>query len=218
MASMELDLCYLTATEAIDQFKARKLSPVELMKALLARCEAVNPKLNVLTYIFPERALEQAKAAETRYMKGNTRPLEGVPVAIKDFHPVKGEITTFGSLVYKDFRPDNTAPTIERLFDAGAIMHCRTTTPEFAHSGVTKSLLWGTSRNPWNLEYSPGGSSGGAGAALAAGMTTIETAPTAAAPSGYLPQSTESLATSRLSGATRWIASILARPSCIMVR
>ncbi len=173
MASMDLDLCYLTATEAIDQFKAKKLSPVELMKALLARCKAVNPKLNVLTYAFAERALEQAKSAETRYTKSDTRPLEGVPVAIKDFHPVKGEITTFGSLVYRDFRPDNTAPTIERLFDAGAIMHCRTTTPEFAHSGVTKSLLWGVSRNPWNLEYSPGGSSGGAGAALAAGMTTI---------------------------------------------
>ena len=173
MASTDLDLCYLTATEAIDQFKAKNLSPVELMKALLARCEAVNPKLNVLTYTFAERALEQAKAAEARYMKGETRTLEGVPVAIKDFHPVKGEITTFGSLVYRDFRPDNTAPTVERLFDAGAIMHCRTTTPEFAHSGVTKSLLWGVSRNPWNLEYSPGGSSGGAGAALAAGMTTI---------------------------------------------
>ena len=90
MESRDLDLCYMTATEAIDQFKAKKLSPVELMKALLARGEAVNPKLNVLTYTFAERALEQAKAAETRYMKGDTRPLEGVPVAIKDFHPVKG--------------------------------------------------------------------------------------------------------------------------------
>jgi Asp-tRNA(Asn)/Glu-tRNA(Gln) amidotransferase A subunit family amidase len=173
MASADLELCYLTATEAVDQFKAKKLSPVELMKAVLARCEAVNPKLNVLTYTFAERALEHAKASEARYMKGEARPLEGVPLAIKDFHPVRGEITTFGSLVYKDFRPDNTAPTIERLFDAGAIMHCRTTTPEFAHSGVTKSRLWGVSRNPWNLEYTPGGSSGGAGAALAAGMTTI---------------------------------------------
>jgi len=109
----------------------------------------------VLTYVFPDRALKQAQGAEARYFKGDARPLEGVPVAIKDFHPVKGEITTFGSLIHKDFRPDNTAPTIERLFGAGAIMHCRTTTPEFAHSGVTKSLLWGVSRNPWNTEYSP---------------------------------------------------------------
>jgi Asp-tRNA(Asn)/Glu-tRNA(Gln) amidotransferase A subunit family amidase len=104
MASTDLDLCYLTATEAIDQFKAKKLSPVELMKALLARCEAVNPKLNVLTYTFAERALEQSKAAETRYMRGDARPLEGIPVAIKDFHPVKDEITTFGSQVYRNFR------------------------------------------------------------------------------------------------------------------
>ncbi|MGH7915059.1 MAG: amidase family protein [Candidatus Binataceae bacterium] len=148
MASMDLDLCYLTATEAIDQFKAKKLSPVELMRAVLARCEAVNPKLNVLTYTFAERALEQAKASEARYMKGETRPLEGIPVAIKDFHPVRGEITTFGSLIYKDFRPDNTAPTIERLFNAGAIMHCRTTTPEFAHSGVTKESALGYLTQP----------------------------------------------------------------------
>ena len=130
--------------------------------------QTVNPKLNVLTYTFAERALT-CQTSEARYMKGEARLLEGVPLAIKDFHPVRGEITTFGSLVYKDFRPDNTAPTIERLFDAGAIMHCRTTT---RRSGVTKSLLWGISRNPWNLEYAPG-TAGGAGAALAAGMTTI---------------------------------------------
>jgi amidase len=96
-----------------------------------------------------------------------------VPLAIKDFHSVKGEITTFGSRMYRDYRPDRTAPTVQRLLDAGAIMHCRTTTPEFAHTGVTASPLWGITRNPWNLEYTPGGSSGGAGAALAAGMTTL---------------------------------------------
>src|SRR6202158_878357 len=173
MAWVDLDLCYLTATEAIDQFKAKKPSPVELMKAMLARCEAVNRKLNVLTYTFAERALDHAKASEARYMKGEARPLEGIPVAIKDFHPVKGQMTTFGSLIHRDFRPDNTAPTVERLFDAGPIMHCRTTTPEFAHPGVTKSRLWAVSHTPWTLESTPGGSSAGAGASLAAGMTTI---------------------------------------------
>jgi Asp-tRNA(Asn)/Glu-tRNA(Gln) amidotransferase A subunit family amidase len=146
---------------------------VELMKALISRSQAVNPRLNALTYTFYDRALDQAKAAEARYMKGRPRPLEGIPIAIKDFHVVKGEITALGSKIYKDFRPDNTAPTIERLFKAGCIMHCRTTTPEFAHSGATHSPLWGITRNPWNLDYGPGGSSGGAGAALAAGMTTI---------------------------------------------
>ena len=175
MVSADLDLCYMTATEAISKFKAKELSPVELMAAVIARCEEVNPKVNALTYTFFERALDQAKKAEARYMKtdGRTRALEGIPTAIKDFHSVKGEITTLGSKIYADTRSDNTAPTIERLFRAGAIMHCRTTTPEFAHSGTTKSPLWGITRNPWNLDYSSGGSSGGAGAAVAAGMTTV---------------------------------------------
>ena len=175
MVSADLDLCYMTATEAISKFKAKELSPVELMGAVIARCEEVNPKVNALTYTFFERALDQAKKAEARYMKtdGRTRALEGIPTAIKDFHSVKGEITTLGSKIYADTRSDNTAPTIERLFRAGAIMHCRTTTPEFAHSGTTKSPLWGITRNPWNLDYSSGGSSGGAGAAVAAGMTTV---------------------------------------------
>ena len=175
MDKAELDLCYITATEAITAFKAKKLSPVDLMKAMVVRCEAVNPKVNAITYSFYERALDQARDAEAKYMKtdGRLRPLEGIPVAIKDFHPIKDEITTFGSRLYKDFRPDNTAPTVERLFDAGAVMHIRTTTPEFAHSSVTKSPLWGVTRNPWNQDYTAGGSSGGSGAAVASGMTTV---------------------------------------------
>src|SRR4051812_40677813 len=132
----DLELCYLGGTEAIEQFKSKRLSPVELVQALIARCEAVNPKVNAITYEFHDRALKQAKEAEDRYMKsdGRLRPLEGLPVAIKDFHAVKGEITTLGSKIFENFRPDYTAPTVQRLFDAGAIMHIRTTTPEFAYS------------------------------------------------------------------------------------
>ena len=175
MSDLNLDLCYMTATEAIAAFKTRALSPVELLKAIIARCERVGPKVNALTYTYFDRALEQAKAAEARYARrdGQPRPLEGVTIAIKDFHPVKSEITTFGSKIFREYRPLYTAPTVQRLLDAGAIMHCRTTTPEFAHTGVTASPLWGITRNPWNLEYTPGGSSGGAGAVLAAGMTTL---------------------------------------------
>jgi len=173
MASIDLDLCYMTATEALAQFKSKKLSPVELLKAQIARSKEVNPKLNALTYTFYDRAIDQAKKAEARYMKGRPRPLEGIPVAIKDFHPVKGEITTFGSKIHKDFKPNYTTPTVERLFAAGAIMHCRTTTPEFAHAGTCHSPLWGITRNAWNQEYGPGGSSGGAGSAIASGMTTL---------------------------------------------
>ena len=169
----EQDLCYLSAGEALARFHAKTLSPVELMQAVVARCEAVNPQLNAFTYTFYERALEQARDAEVRYAKGKARALEGLPLGVKDFHAVSGEITTLGSKIFEHNRPERTAPTVACLLDAGAIMHCRTTTPEFAHAPVTHSPLWGVTRNPWNLDYTPGGSSGGAGAALAAGMTFL---------------------------------------------
>ncbi len=174
-AASDLDLCYLTGSEALAAFKARKLSPVELMKATIARCEAVNPKVNAITYEFFERALKAARQAESKFMKKSGRPraLEGLPVAIKDFHPVKGEITTFGSKIFEHNRPDYTAATVDRLFKAGAIMHARSTTPEFAYSGNTHSPLWGQTCNPWNLDYVSGGSSGGSAAMVAAGMTTL---------------------------------------------
>ena len=175
MASADLELCYLTATEALARFRARTLSPLELLDALIARSEDINPQLNALTYTFYERARDQAKKAEAIYQSSDGRPraLEGIPVAIKDFHPVKGEITTFGSKIFENHRPEYTAPTVDRMLKAGAIMHQRTTSPEFAYSGATHSPLWGITPNPWNLEYTSGGSSGGAAAAVASGMTTI---------------------------------------------
>ena len=175
MGYLPNELHYLTASEALTLFRNKKLSPVELMEAVIARCEQVNPQLNAITYSFYDRALDQAKKAETKYSKvgAKLRRLEGLPVAIKDFHPVKGEITTLGSKVFENFRPDYTAPTVDRLFKAGAIMHIRTTSPEFAYSGATHSPLWGITPNPWNLDYTSGGSSGGAAAAVASGMTTL---------------------------------------------
>jgi len=142
---------------------------------VIARTEQVNPKLNAVTHSYFDRALDAARLAEQRYMKtdGRPRPLEGIPVGIKDFHPIAGEITTFGSKIFENFRPSFTAPTVQRLLDAGAILHMRTTTPEFAYSGMCHSRLWGITRNPWNTGYTPGGSSGGSAAAVAAGMTTI---------------------------------------------
>ena len=167
------ELCTVTATEALAAFKAGTLSPVALMEAVLARIDAVNPALNAFTETWPERALEQARAAQAAYARGAARPLEGIPVAIKDFHAVAGERTTFGSKAFADNRPERSAPTVARLLDAGAVMHARTTTPEFAYAPITASPLWGVTRNPWSLEHAPGGSSGGAGAALAAGMTVL---------------------------------------------
>ena len=175
MAAADLDLCYMSAIDALGAFKARTLSPVELMKAVIARCEAVNPGLNLVTYSYFDRALEQAKAAEARYGKtdGRLRALEGLPFASKDYHAIKGEITTVGSKIMEHNRPDHTYPVTERLMRAGAILHIRTTTPEFGYAGTSHSPLWGVSRNPWNPDYTPGGSSGGSGGAVAAGMTTI---------------------------------------------
>ena len=168
------DLCYATATEALAKFRSGELSPVDLMSAVIARSEAVNPAVNAYTYTFYERALEQAKEAEALYASGaETRPLEGVPIVIKDFHPVEGEITTFGSRMFENHVPDRSVPTVARLLEAGAIMHARTTTPEMAHAPHCRSDLWGNTRNPWNLDFGPGGSSGGAAAAVAAGMTTL---------------------------------------------
>ena len=175
MIATDLDLCYMSAIDALAAFKARTLSPVELMEAVIARCEAVGPALNLVTYSHFDRALERAKAAEARYGKtdGRLRPLEGLPFASKDYHAIKGEITTIGSRIMEHNRPDHTYPVTERIMRAGAILHIRTTTPEFGYAGTTHSPLWGVSRNPWNPDYTPGGSSGGSGGALAAGMTTI---------------------------------------------
>src|SRR5215467_9567576 len=175
MARTSSDPAYLSATEALAAFQKRTLSPLDVLDAQIKRIEAHGKALNILTYTFFERARKQARASEALYgKKGRTpRPLEGLTIGIKDWHSVEGEITTYGSKAFRDFRPDQTAPTVERALEAGAIMHIRTTTPEFAHSGITQSPLWGVSRSPWNKDYSPGGSSGGAGAALAAGFTTL---------------------------------------------
>ena len=170
----ELALCYLSGVEARERFANRTLSPVELISALIARIEAVEPDINAFTYTFFETAMTQAREAERRYAgQGRPRRLEGLAVVIKDYHDLKGEITTYGSRLFEDHRPAQSLAYIDRLLKAGAIVLGRSTTPEFAHLGVTHSDLWGVTRNPWNLEMTPGGSSGGSGAALAAGMTTL---------------------------------------------
>ena len=98
-----------------------------------------------------------------------------MPLAVKDAQRLKGKRTTQGSLIFKDWVDDHSDPMIERLQKAGAVILARTTTPEFCLSGITASRIWGVTRNPWNTEWGPGGSSGGSGAALAAGLTTLAT-------------------------------------------
>jgi Asp-tRNA(Asn)/Glu-tRNA(Gln) amidotransferase A subunit family amidase len=174
---MSADLAYLSATEALARFRDRSLSPVEVTEALIARAAEVEPTVNALCVTYFDEALAQAREAESRYGgKGpEPRPLEGICVGIKDEMPIKGQRWTMGSLVYADLVAEETDPVGQRLIDAGAILHARTTAPEFSCAGFTHSKMWGVTRNPWNPEYGVGGSSGGTGASLAAGTSTLAT-------------------------------------------
>jgi Asp-tRNA(Asn)/Glu-tRNA(Gln) amidotransferase A subunit family amidase len=169
----DLDLCYTAATELLRRYHAGEISPVEVVRNSLERIDEVNPTLNCFCFTYPDEALEKAGKAEQRLQSGKVRPLEGIPIAIKDFTPTRGKVTTRGSRLLEDWVPDWSAVIVERLEAAGAILVGKTTTPEFATSGFTDSPLWGITRNPWNPAHTTGGSSGGSGAAVAAGCVPI---------------------------------------------
>jgi Asp-tRNA(Asn)/Glu-tRNA(Gln) amidotransferase A subunit family amidase len=170
------ELFYLSAVEALRLFRSRQLSPVELMKAVIARADLVEPQVNAFTERMFEDALAQAREAEGRYAgrEKPPRPLEGLPVAIKEEQPIVGRSLRRGS-VHVNAVAEITHPLVERIISAGGVPHARTTRPEFSCAGFTHSELWGITRNPWNLDFSPGGSSGGSAAALAAGTATLAT-------------------------------------------
>jgi aspartyl-tRNA(Asn)/glutamyl-tRNA(Gln) amidotransferase subunit A len=171
------DLAYLSALEALAMFRIRELSPVELLDAVIARDEAVGADINAFAWRFSDAARAEAKHAEDRYM-GNgpaPRPLEGIPVAIKENQAIAGQPLTNASLLAADTIASGTAPLPQRVLDAGGIVHARTTMSEFGTHWATHSRLFGITRNPWNCAYDVGGSSGGSAAALAAGTTTLAT-------------------------------------------
>jgi aspartyl-tRNA(Asn)/glutamyl-tRNA(Gln) amidotransferase subunit A len=165
----------LSAIEALGLFRQRKLSPVELMQAVIDRAEAVEPSINAFSFTFFDEAMAAAREAGQRYMGKGAAPraAEGIPLGIKEEMPLNGQPVTGASLVYKDEIAGHTSPLAERMIDAGAIVHARTTCPEFSCAGFTHSRLFGVTRNPWNLDYDVGGSSGGAAASLAAGSTML---------------------------------------------
>ncbi|MEM7225152.1 MAG: amidase [Pseudomonadota bacterium] len=168
------ELVFRSAAELADLVRRREVSPVAVVEAALSRIEEVNPALNCFCFIYPEEALEAARAAERAVLAGeDLGPLHGVPVAVKDLTPTKGKRTTLGSHVFEQWVPEHDAVVVERLAAAGAILVGKTTTPEFAHAGFTQSPLWGVTRNPWNPAMSPGGSSGGSGAAVASGCVPL---------------------------------------------
>ncbi|HXH13053.1 MAG TPA: amidase [Alphaproteobacteria bacterium] len=165
------ELCYMPATELAAAIRTKKVSPVEVIDAVLARIDQLNPQLNAFCLVAAEEARQAAQAAEQAVMRGDRLgPLHGVPVSIKDLVITKDLRTMRGSRLYERDVPSEDAPVVERLKAAGAIVLGKTTTPEFGFKGVTDSPVTGVSRNPWHLERTPGGSSGGAGAAVATGM------------------------------------------------
>ena len=168
------ELCYMTADEAISAFKAKTLSPVELVDAVIDQSEKVNDTVNAFTYTFFDEARAKAKLAEKNYANGEkTGDLEGLPIGIKDESGIKGQPLSKGSLIYKDYIAEDTSPVNQRVLDAGGIVHARTATPEFSCAGFTWSRQWGVTRNPWNNDFTSGGSSGGSSASLASGTSTI---------------------------------------------
>ena len=170
------DICYLDATELLEHFKKRQLSPVEVLKAYIEQDGKIGTMVNPFSHRFYDEALIKARLAEQKYFHGKqTRKIEGLPIAIKDETLVKGMPCSSGSLINKDYIADVTSIENSRILRAGGIIHARTTTPEFSCAGYTHSRLHGVTRNPWNPAFTPGGSSGGAAAALASGLTALAT-------------------------------------------
>jgi Asp-tRNA(Asn)/Glu-tRNA(Gln) amidotransferase A subunit family amidase len=165
------ELCYTPATALARAIRDRELSPVELIEAVLTRIEAVNPRINAYCTVAADQAREAARAAEQRGMQGEPLgPLHGLPVSFKDLTPTAGIRTTSGSKIFEHHVPTEDAAVVERVKAAGAIVIGKTNTPEFGCKGTTDNLIFGATRNPWNPATIAGGSSGGAAAALAAGL------------------------------------------------
>ncbi|MDD5287943.1 MAG: amidase [Dehalococcoidales bacterium] len=168
------EICRMSATEMRKAIGVKKLSPVEIMDVVLARIEAINPKINAYCTVVAESARKEAKKAEKKVMKKEPLgKLHGVPVSIKDLVFTKGIKTTGGSKMYENFVPEQDAIVVERLKNAGAIVIGKTNTPESGWVATTNNPLFGVTRNPWNVKKTSGGSSGGAASAMAACLVPI---------------------------------------------
>jgi aspartyl-tRNA(Asn)/glutamyl-tRNA(Gln) amidotransferase subunit A len=171
VSTLPTELHWLTIAEASRLIETRRLSPVELTDALIARTEALDPQINAFLLPTPERGREQARAAEHEIMAGNYRGgLHGIPFALKDIYCTAGIRTTSHSRICADYVPTEDATTVSRLYQAGGVLLGKLATHEFAHGGPSFDLPWPPARNPWNRDHFTGGSSSGAGAALAAGF------------------------------------------------
>ncbi len=172
---MQYDLNWLPADQLANGFSEKRFSPVDVARACLVQMQLQEPKLNAMSFVDKATTLQMAEASAVRWRDGETKgPLDGVPVLIKDLLLVRGWPTARGSKTTDLTQKwDHDAPSVARLREAGAVFMGMTTTPEFGWKGVTDSPLTGITRNPWNLSKTPGGSSGGSAAALAAGYGAL---------------------------------------------
>jgi len=171
------DLPFMPAHEIARRVHRKELSPVDVVEAALRRIEEVNPQLNAFVCLRAEDALAEARVQADRLARGNDPgPLAGLPFGVKDLEDAAGLPTTYGSLPFKGNLVDHDSVQVARLKAAGAIVLGKTNAPEFGYTALTKNLVYGVTRNPWNLERTPGGSSGGSAAAIASGMVPLATA------------------------------------------
>lgn len=172
-----MDLLRRPLSDLTASLARKELSPVELMEATLDRIDATHETLNAFVCLRDRAALiADARAAEERIVGGRARPLEGIPLGVKDLEDAEGLVTSYGSVPFKDNLAERDSVQVERLRAAGAIVVGKTNAPEFGHTAITKNLLFGVTRNPWNPERTPGGSSGGSSAAIAGGVIAMATA------------------------------------------
>src|SRR5207245_1633880 len=165
---------WLSALEIADLVRRKEVKPLEILDAILARLEAVNPILNAFCLVTADVARVAAREAEIAVMKGEPLgPLHGVPLSVKDVLPTRGLTTTGGSRLFADFLPEEDALAVGRLKAAGTVLLGKTNTSEFGHKAFTESPLFGVTCNPWDPTLTPGGSSGGGAAAVASGVGPI---------------------------------------------
>ncbi len=172
----DLQLCFMSIEELVPMLRDKQVSPVEVTRAYLERIEALNEALNAYITVTADEALADARRCEKEIVRGDYRgPLHGVPVALKDLYDTAGVPTTAASKIYADRAPAEDATSVARLRAAGAVILGKTNLHEFAYGVTTESSYFGPTRNPWDPERVAGGSSGGSGAAVAAGLCAAAT-------------------------------------------
>ena len=168
------DIHYKSATEVAQLIRDKKISSLEITKLILNRIEKIEPKVNAINVLLKEEAMKNAKEADEALAKGTILgPLHGVPMTIKDTFRIKGVLTTVGNPALSDYVPDYDAISVARLKNSGAILLGNTNVPYMLDDHQSFNEIYGRTNNPWNLGHSPGGSTGGGAAALAAGLSYL---------------------------------------------